>query len=171
MNRLRHVLGASAIALMIAAGVATDSPAFAQILKYVDEQGVTHYVGVPDQVPERYRSEADLAVLPEAVRQPDHTASLRALADATTRSHMTSPRVVDDTEQSMASENARLQQAYLARQAARTEYAARRTWEAYQKGCRFNPSTFQDYCSGASFPSLPTGIRGALADRSRLLQR
>jgi hypothetical protein len=34
------------------------APAYAQIVKYTDEQGQTHYVGAPDQVPTKYRAQS-----------------------------------------------------------------------------------------------------------------
>jgi len=59
MNRL----WIGAIAMAVASAVACGTAA-AQVAKYVDAQGVTHYAGSEAQIPEQYRSQAAPAGLP-----------------------------------------------------------------------------------------------------------
>jgi hypothetical protein len=163
---MRHVLFGT-IVLVVAAGVVgVGSPAFAQILRYVDEWGVTQYTGSEDQIPEHERAGAITAVLPQVIVQPDHTGSLKALADATIRLHSHGTPSVGDGPRPESGENARLQQAYVAREIARAQYLAQRMRDAYQKGCRFNANTMQEDCSGAWFAPLNPSTRGSLTDRS-----
>ncbi len=165
---MRRVLSTGLMALAVVAGVlAVSAPAFAEIYKYVDERGVTNYTGSADQIPEAERVNATPIVLPEVVTQPDHTGSLNALAHALIRLHsLSTPEAGDGGRPTEAAENARLKQAYLARQNARAEYVGQRMREASQRGCRFSPNTMQDDCSGGSFAPLSPSTRPALTDRS-----
>ncbi len=61
------------------------APAAAQTIKYLDDQGVAHYVGSVEQVPSQYRARAAVPSLPSAVVMPDHSAAIRAVAEATYR--------------------------------------------------------------------------------------
>jgi hypothetical protein len=165
---MRHVVSAGLMLLVIVAGVlAVTAPALAQVSKYVDEQGVTNYTGSADQIPEFQRANATPVVLPAVVMQPDHTGSLKALADATIRLHSVRvPDLGDGGRPTEGDENARLRQAYAAREVARAQYVGERIREASQRGCRFNPNTMHEDCSGGWFPPLSSSIRPAINERS-----
>ncbi len=164
---MRHVASAGLMALVVVGSVlAVTAPALAQIVKYIDERGVANYAGSADQIPEPERGNASSVVLPELVTQPDHTGSLKALAQATIRLHsLRVPNLGDGERTTEGAENARLKQAYVAREAARAQYVGQRIREASQRGCRFNPNTLQEDCSGGSFPPLGPSTRAVLNDR------
>ena len=66
MNRLWIGAMAVAVASAVACGTAA-----AQVAKYVDAQGVTHYVGSEAQIPEQYRGHAAPAGLPTSHEDPN----------------------------------------------------------------------------------------------------